>query len=45
MQTIGASMQPLRPGERTKAHRHTGSFVYQVAKGNGFSIVNGKRFD
>ena len=45
MQTIGASMQLLRPGERTKAHRHTGSFLYQAAKGRGNSIVNGKRFD
>lgn len=45
MPTIGASMQMLRPGERTKAHRHTGSFVYQVAKGRGCSIVDGKRFD
>ena len=33
MQTIGASMQMLRPGESTRAHRHTGSFIYQVAKG------------
>ena len=45
MQTIGASMQLLRPGERTKAHRHTGSFLYQCAKGQGYSIINGKRFD
>lgn len=45
MQTIGASMQLLRPGERTKAHRHTGSFIYQVAKGAGYSIIDGKRFD
>jgi gentisate 1,2-dioxygenase len=45
MQTIGASMQLLRPGERTKAHRHTGSFVYQVAKGHGYSVIDGKRFD
>jgi gentisate 1,2-dioxygenase len=45
MQTIGASMQMLRPGEHTKAHRHTGSFIYQVAKGKGYSIINGKRFD
>ena len=35
MPTIGASMQLLRPGEKTKAHRHTGSFIYQVAKGSG----------
>ena len=45
MQTIGASMQMLRPGERTKAHRHTGSFLYHCAKGSGYSIINGKRFD
>src|SRR6266851_1242793 len=45
MQTIGASMQMLRAGETTKAHRHTGSFIYQVAKGCGHSIVGGKRFD
>jgi gentisate 1,2-dioxygenase len=45
MQTIGASMQMLRPGEATKAHRHTGSFIYQVAKGQGHSIIDGKRFD
>src|SRR6185437_6864050 len=45
MQTIGASMQLLRPGEHTRAHRHTGSFLYQVAKGHGFSVIGGRRFD
>lgn len=45
MQTLGASMQMLRPGEATKAHRHTGSYLYQVCKGSGHSIINGKRFD
>lgn len=45
MQTIGASMQMLRPGEKTSAHRHTGSFIYQVAKGSGYSVIGGKRFD
>ncbi|MBB1624097.1 cupin domain-containing protein [Achromobacter sp. UMC71] len=45
MPTIGASMQLLRPGEHTKAHRHTGSFIYQVAKGSGFSVIDGKRYD
>ncbi|MDR7948223.1 cupin domain-containing protein [Achromobacter aegrifaciens] len=45
MPTIGASMQLLRPGEHTKAHRHTGSFIYQVAKGSGYSIIDGKRYD
>jgi gentisate 1,2-dioxygenase len=45
MQTLGASMQMLRAGERTKAHRHTGSVMYQAAKGSGYSIIDGMRFD
>lgn len=45
MSTMGASMQLLRPGEKTKAHRHTGSVLYQAAKGSGYSIINGRRFD
>lgn len=45
MQTLGASMQMLRPGEKTKAHRHTGSGLYHVAKGAGHSIINGRRYD
>ncbi len=45
MPTINASMQLLRPGENTQAHRHTGSYLYQAAKGKGFSIINGQRFD
>lgn len=45
MPTIGASMQMLRPGERTRAHRHTGSFIYQVAKGSGHSVIAGRRYD
>jgi len=45
MLTMGASMQMLRPGEHTKAHRHTGNVIYNVAKGQGYSIVGGKRFD
>jgi gentisate 1,2-dioxygenase len=45
MKTLGASMQLLRPDEHTHAHRHTGSYLYHVAKGRGHSIINGKRFD
>jgi gentisate 1,2-dioxygenase len=45
MSTIGASIQMLRPGERTRAHREVGNFVYQCAKGSGHSIINGLRFD
>ncbi len=45
MPTMGAQMQLLRAGEHTKAHRQVGSFVYQCAKGRGYSIINGRRFD
>ena len=45
MPTMGAHMQLLRPGEATRAHRHTGSVVYQVARGGGHTIVAGQRFD
>lgn len=45
MQTMGARMQMLRPGEHTKAHRHTGNVIYQVAKGSGWSVIGGQRFD
>jgi gentisate 1,2-dioxygenase len=45
MQTMGASIQLLPANFKGKAHKHTGSFVYQCAKGKGFSIINGKRFD
>lgn len=45
MPTMGANLQMLRPGEATRAHRHTGSVMYNVAKGRGYSIIAGKRFD
>ena len=35
MKTLGACIQLLRGGERTKAHRHTGSIVYNVRQGRG----------
>jgi gentisate 1,2-dioxygenase len=45
MPTIGAQLELLKPNERTKARRHTGSVIYQVAKGRGWSKVGGQRFD
>lgn len=45
MPTMGAHLQLLRAGEATKAHRHTGSVVYNVAKGRGHSVIAGQRFD
>jgi gentisate 1,2-dioxygenase len=44
MPTMGCWAQLLRPGEHTKAHRHTGSAVYHIVKGEGFTIIDGKRF-
>ena len=37
--------QLIRPGIHTKAHRHTSSKVYQVFRGEGYSVINGQRFD
>lgn len=45
MPTMGASIQLLRPMEHTRAHRHTGNVVYQVAQGSGYSVIGGRRFD
>lgn len=45
MQTMGAQMQMLKPGLHTRAHRHTGNVMYNVAAGEGYSIINGQRFD
>ncbi len=44
MPTMGAHIQLLRPGQHTRAHRHTGSVVYTVAKGRGVSVIAGQRF-
>jgi gentisate 1,2-dioxygenase len=45
MPTMGARIQMLRPGEHTKAHRHTGNMIYHVAQGQGYSVINGIRYD
>jgi gentisate 1,2-dioxygenase len=45
MPTIGAQLQLLAKGEETRAHRHTGSVIYQVAQGSGWSEIGGERFD
>jgi gentisate 1,2-dioxygenase len=42
--TMACMVQLLRPGEHTKAHRHTGSAVYHVVRGEGFTIIDGQRF-
>ncbi len=42
--TMACWIQMLRPGERLKAHRHTGSAVYYVVQGAGETIIDGRRF-
>src|SRR5262249_58669200 len=42
--TVACWIQSLRPGERTRAHRHTGSAVYYVVRGAGETIIDGRRF-
>jgi len=43
--TMACMIQLLRPGEHTKAHRHTGSAVYHVVNGSGFTVIDGQRFN
>ena len=43
--TIGCAIQMLRPGVRTKAHRHSSSAVYQVFRGRGYSVIDGQKFE
>ena len=45
MPTMGAHLELLRKGESSKPHRHTGSVIYQVAQGSGWSEIGGQRFD
>lgn len=45
MPTINASLNLLRPGQPSKAHRHTSTTIYYVAEGRGTSVLEGKRFD
>ena len=43
--TMACYAQMLRPGEHTRAHRHTSSTIYYVLEGNGHSVMDGVRFD
>ncbi len=45
MPTMACWAQLLRPSEHTKAHRHTGSAVYYIVKGEGATIIDGKQFN
>jgi gentisate 1,2-dioxygenase len=43
--TLGTVLQMLRPDVTCKPHRHTGSVVYYIVRGNGSTTINGQRFD
>jgi gentisate 1,2-dioxygenase len=43
--TIACFASLLRPGQHTKAHRHTGGTIYHVIKGKGSSVIAGRTFD
>ena len=45
MPTLALKLQRLAPGSHTAAHRHTSSVVYHAAKGEGYSIIDGKRLE
>ena len=45
MPTLALKLQRLASGAHTDAHRHTSSVVYHVAKGEGYSIIDGNRLD
>ncbi|MCL6593723.1 MAG: cupin domain-containing protein, partial [Alicyclobacillus sp.] len=42
---IGAWMQKLPPGFHGQAHRHVNSVVYQIKSGQGYTVIDGVRFD
>lgn len=45
LRTMACWIQLVRPGVKTHAHRHTSSAVYQVFRGQGYSVIDGQRFD
>ncbi|CAM5658680.1 1-hydroxy-2-naphthoate 1,2-dioxygenasee [Streptomyces alboniger] len=45
MPTIGCRIQRLRPGFDGAGHRHTASTLFSVVRGEGTTIVDGKRLD
>ena len=40
--TLSCWMQMLRPGERTKVHRHTSTSIYHVFRGSGTTVIDGQ---
>lgn len=44
-ENIGAWLQKLPVGFHGKAHRHINSVVYHIKEGNGYTVIDGVRFD
>jgi gentisate 1,2-dioxygenase len=42
--TMSYQVQMLRPGEKTKAHRHTSTSIYHAFRGSGTTVINGEPF-
>jgi len=40
--TLSCWLQMLRPGERTRVHRHTSTTIYHAFRGSGTTVVNGE---
>lgn len=45
LRTLGCEIQMLRPGEKTKSHRHTSNTIYHAFRGSGCTIVEGTRLE
>lgn len=39
--TLACRAQMLRPGERTRAHRHNSTGIYHAFRGSGATVING----
>jgi gentisate 1,2-dioxygenase len=42
--TLSCWIQMLRPGERTRGHRHTSTSIYHAFRGSGTTVINGESF-
>ncbi|HET8563303.1 MAG TPA: cupin domain-containing protein, partial [Candidatus Binatia bacterium] len=42
--TLSCWIQMLRPGERTKSHRHTSTSIYHAFRGSGTTLINDEPF-
>jgi gentisate 1,2-dioxygenase len=42
--TMSCRVQVIRPGEKTKSHRHTSTSIYHAFRGSGTTIINGEPF-